>query len=93
MATIRVDVKDAMGRTTTKLLDEKQTRAVLCQKCGSEVFLTGMKLKRVSKILVGSPNDLFVNLPVVYCAKCQFVIQDDRPRNESNNGDKLKVLK
>ncbi len=52
----------------------KNAEDILC-KCGSSVFSQGSKLKKLSRILTGEPEDAIVPIPVVYCIKCNTILE------------------
>jgi len=38
--------------------------------CGSEIFNEVTKLKRISKLISGTSNDVLVPIPALVCVKC-----------------------
>jgi len=41
--------------------------------CGGEIFLPAMKFRRISKFVVGQPNDQIVPIQVFICSNCGAV--------------------
>lgn len=51
--------------------------------CASIVFLRGLMLKTVSKLLTGSPEDQVVPLEVLVCSSCDTPLEDSLPNNNT----------
>ena len=56
-----------MGGPTAK--DIMESPNMVCE-CGNKVFIEGYVVKKVSKILTGTPNDTFYPIPLYVCSKC-----------------------
>lgn len=41
-----------------------------CEKCNNTVFEEKLMIKKVSKILTGSPQDGIIPIPILVCASC-----------------------
>jgi len=54
-------------------IDLKQQPSVTCEKCGSIYFREVVCIKRVSKILTGSPQDTDVPFPTYRCDDCGHI--------------------
>jgi hypothetical protein len=46
---------------------------ITCEACGNDTFVEANYLRRVSKLLTGSPEDMVMPVPTFLCAKCQHV--------------------
>jgi len=57
-------------------IDLKQQPTVVCDKCGSKYFKEVVLIKKVSKILTGSPEDTIVPFPSYRCDDCGNVNED-----------------
>jgi hypothetical protein len=57
-------------------IDLKQQPTVVCDKCGSKYFKEVVLIKKVSKILTGSPEDTIVPFPTYMCNDCGNVNED-----------------
>jgi uncharacterized Zn finger protein len=49
---------------------------VLCEECGSRFFKKAIIIKKMSKILLASPEDEYFHFPVVQCSECGHVNKD-----------------
>ena len=47
-----------------------QTAGCICGKCNHNTFTEQMLLRKVSKFVAGSPDDLYIPVPIFVCAKC-----------------------
>ncbi len=54
------------GPTAKDIMDSPN---VVCE-CGNKVFVEGYVIKRISRILTGSPNDTLYPIPLYVCSKC-----------------------
>jgi hypothetical protein len=65
----------------TKLnVDLSQSVPVTCEKCESQVFVEGVMLRRMSKILIGSEQDAIIPIPVFACGICGNINENMRPK-------------
>lgn len=49
------------------------TTALTCDECGNDTFIDVLYLRKVSKLLTGSPEDQLVPIPAYACSKCHHV--------------------
>jgi hypothetical protein len=68
----------------TPNIDLKKQPTVTCEKCDSMYFKEVTLLKRVSKLLLGTPNDTMVPFPTYMCNDCGHVNDDFRLFDEDN---------
>lgn len=61
-------------------IDMSQTTPVKCDKCGAEVFVEGVVLRKASKILIGSDQDGLIPIPVFCCGVCGNINENMRPK-------------
>jgi hypothetical protein len=47
----------------------KDSTAILCE-CGSEFFQEVMRIRRISRLLTGEPEDRIMPVPAVLCVSC-----------------------
>jgi uncharacterized Zn finger protein len=59
-------------------IDLKEQPTVTCEECGSEYFKEVVMIKKVSRLLTGSPEDTLVPFPTYMCNKCYHVNEDFR---------------
>ena len=55
-------------------LSEQPT--ILCEECGSKFLKEVTMLKKVPKLLTGSPEDTIVPFPTYMCNSCGFVNEE-----------------
>lgn len=53
-------------------LDVKQTTPITCE-CGSEVFISAMKFRKVPKLLTGATSDQILPVQVMMCVSCGVI--------------------
>jgi hypothetical protein len=46
---------------------------IICEACGNDTFIEAQYLRKVSKLLTGSPEDMVMPVPTFLCAKCKHV--------------------
>jgi uncharacterized Zn finger protein len=54
----------------------KDQETVKCEKCSSEFFKEVTLLKKIPKLLTGSPEDTIVPFPTYMCNECGHVNDD-----------------
>lgn len=56
------------------------TKPVVCENCGNDVFVEGVKLRKVSRLLTGDTKDGVLPIPVFACSKCGHVNKEFLPK-------------
>lgn len=56
-----------------------QTQPIHCKKCDHNIFTEGVILRKLSKILSGTAQDALVPITIMYCTKCQEVLEETLP--------------
>jgi len=53
-------------------IDIKKTTAIVCDnaECDSDMFMTAMKFRKVSKIMAGTKDDQIIPVQVFMCVSC-----------------------
>jgi uncharacterized Zn finger protein len=64
---------------TKPKIDLREQPTIACEKCESIFFKEVVIIKRVSKLLTGSPKDTDVPFPTYMCEKCGHVNKDFNP--------------
>lgn len=59
-----------------------------CKECGCILFKQVVAFRRISKILLQSPKDQLVPIPVFICNDCNAPISDMLPKENKNDNDK-----
>lgn len=59
---------------------------IVCESCGNDTFKEASYLRRVSKLLTGSAEDMIIPVPTFTCSKCshvneQFQVKDAKPQS------------
>jgi uncharacterized Zn finger protein len=57
-------------------IDLRQQTTIKCEKCESKFFKEVTMLKKVPKLLTGSPEDTIVPFPTYMCNSCGFVNEE-----------------
>jgi len=50
-----------------------QTTPLLCEECGSDIFVEVLRIRKIPKILIASQQDGLQPVSVFACAKCKHV--------------------
>lgn len=61
------------------------TTPIKCEKCQGEVFVEGMMLRKVSRIMLGDSKDGILPIPVFVCQKCGHINKEFLPKAISEN--------
>ena len=46
---------------------------IICEACSNDTFVEASFLRRVSKLLTGSPEDMVMPVPTFLCSKCGHI--------------------
>lgn len=57
-------------------IDLRQQQTIQCEKCEGVFFKEVTMLKKVPKLLTGSPEDTIVPFPTYMCNDCGYVNED-----------------
>jgi len=57
-------------------IDLRQQPTIICEECGSKFFKEVSMLKKVPKLLTGTPEDTIVPFPTYMCNSCGFVNEE-----------------
>lgn len=57
-----------------------QTTPITCEECGNETFTQVVFLRKVSRFVIGTPQDGLTPIPSFACAKCNFVNKEFQPK-------------
>lgn len=74
-------MEDLIGKPKINL---KEQPTIACEKCENIYFKEVVLIKKVSKIMTGSPDDTLVPFPTYMCEKCGHVNDDFRLFDEDN---------
>jgi predicted nucleic acid-binding Zn ribbon protein len=60
----------------------KDTTAITCEECQSEVFKEGVLLRKISRFVTGTAQDALMPIPVFACIKCGHVNAEFMPKDK-----------
>ena len=66
-------------------IDISQSKPMVCEHCGYDVFISGTKFRKLSKLAAGSPQDIIIPFDVLLCGNCGEIKNDMLP-------DEIKAL-
>jgi len=55
------------------------TEELTCEQCGAAAWQDAVRIFRVSRLLAGTPTDIFARANTVVCAKCGARKDDETP--------------
>lgn len=67
------------GRAPRAQIKIEDTKEVVCEKCGHDVFQFGAFMRSVSPILTGANKTTYVPVETTYCVKCGHANEEFRP--------------
>jgi DNA-directed RNA polymerase subunit RPC12/RpoP len=65
-----------MEDIVTPKIDLRKQPTIVCEECKSKFFKEVSMLKKVPKLLTGSPEDTIVPFPTYMCNSCGFVNEE-----------------
>lgn len=89
---IDVTIKDNQGKISTHSINVGKNTAVKCPKCKGDILEQAFTIHRISRLLVGSPTDLYPRVPVVYCVRCGTKITEPIDMTANNSPIPKNVL-
>ena len=75
-----------VNKLSAPQLSLADTKAVVCEKCGCEIFEQGLMLREVSALMTGTGQPGIVPIPVFICSNCGHVNKQFVPEELKNNG-------
>lgn len=51
-------------------IDISQSKAIVCEECGYDVFISGIKFRKLSKFVYGGEQDVHIPFDVMLCGEC-----------------------
>ena len=61
-------------------IDLSTSKPMLCSECGYDVFISGTKIRRISKLITGTPQDMIIPIDVFLCGSCGEVNKELLPQ-------------
>lgn len=81
MPDITVTFDNGNGQKFSKNVTVNEEQLVTCSKCGGHVIKEGKKVYKVSRLLIGAPQDIYAQIVVPYCVTCGEEIRVDKPED------------
>lgn len=65
----------------------ENSTAIVCESCGNDTFTEAVYIRKISKLLTGSAEDMIAPVPTFACLKCksineQFQLIDSKPNSK-----------
>jgi uncharacterized Zn finger protein len=73
-----------MDNLTKPKINLKEQATISCESCGNIYFKEVVLIKKVSKIMTGSSDDVIVPFPTYMCEKCGHVNEEFRLFDDNN---------
>lgn len=51
-------------------IDLKKSKPMVCNECGFDIFVPGVKFRTISKIITGTPQDVMIPVDLYLCGEC-----------------------
>lgn len=67
------------GQGQGQKIDLKTSRPIECQECGYDIFVQGVKARKISKIAANTPQDVVIPFDVMLCGNCGEIIEELLP--------------
>ena len=67
------------SKTPTPVIDITKTEPVSCKKCGGEIFISGLVVRKLSKLLTGQKKDEILPFEVYLCGDCGDILDESLP--------------
>jgi hypothetical protein len=61
-------------------IDLSVSKPILCAHCGYDVFLSGTKMRKVSKLAAGTEQDVVIPFDLMLCGSCGEVLEEMLPQ-------------
>jgi uncharacterized Zn finger protein len=65
---------------------------IVCESCGNDTFKEAAYLRKISKLLTGSPEDMVVPVPTFVCAKCGHVNESFQLKEAKSTKENQKII-
>jgi Ni,Fe-hydrogenase III small subunit len=60
-------------------IDISSSTPMVCSECGYDVFINGTKMRKLSRLVTGTPQDMVIPFDVLLCGNCGEVNQELLP--------------
>lgn len=59
----------------------KDSTEIVCTSCGNNIFIPGMMLRKISRLIVGSAKDILSPISIPLCSKCHEPVDELLPES------------
>lgn len=84
----KIITPDGQGQTGNQpprpKIDISTSKPVKCGECGYDVFLPAVKMRKISKLIAGTDQDVLLPLDTYVCGNCGEVLQELVPTEIKN---------
>ena len=77
----KIITPNEQGQTNQPKIDISTSKPVVCGECGYDVFLPAVKMRKISKLLTGTPQDVLLPLDVMVCGECGSILDEMIPND------------
>ncbi len=60
-------------------IDLSVSKPIVCAHCGYDVFLSGTKMRKVSKLAAGTEQDVVIPFEILICSNCGEMLDEMLP--------------
>lgn len=68
-----------IGQDGQPKIDLSTSKPILCSHCGYDVFISGTKMRKISKLVVGTDQDVIVPFDILVCGSCGEILEEMLP--------------
>jgi len=61
-------------------IDLSVSKPIVCAHCGYDVFISGTKMRKVSKLAAGTEQDVVIPFNLMLCGSCGEVLEEMLPQ-------------
>jgi hypothetical protein len=61
-------------------IDLSVSKPIVCAHCGYDVFISGTKMRKVSKLAAGTEQDVVIPFDIMLCGSCGEVLEEMLPQ-------------
>jgi hypothetical protein len=61
-------------------IDLSVSKPIVCAQCGYDVFISGTKMRKVSKLAAGTEQDVVIPFDLMLCGSCGEVLEEMLPQ-------------
>jgi hypothetical protein len=68
-----------IGENGHQKLDLSTSKPIVCAKCGGDIFIPGSKMRKISKLITGTDQDVVVPFEILLCGDCGEILEEMLP--------------